>query len=505
MIAPRLRAVCDLMVPAAREEAGLHDYDGVVADLSPSGVRAGLERLGGPRLEDPHDEAHLAAFERYLRVRYGELELHRRNPRLLLDNLDLSVYARQYAPEPQRAEARRRHVVAWPDAIDAALRSLDAVPAPTARALLPSVVGLAAPLDPAVPEDAAALGAHGRLVAHLERAAVEGDPDAAIGAGALEQLLGAPEALTVSLDDLNRRAEEEGDRLDALLTEACGRLLPGTPVGRVMRRLTSDHPDAGGVLDAARELTDEVVGFTRQHNLVDGDTEGEVRVAASPASRRWATAMISWAAPFEPDGPSWYLITPPDPAWPAVRQNGWLAAFNRTSLPSTTAHEVAPGHFTHGRMLRRARGDVRRALHSPAFVEGWAHYAEELLVEEGFRAGDPRYAAGVAMKALLRVTRLIVSIGLHTGAFGVPEATARFERHAYLRGPAAQAEAARATFDPTYGRYTWGKLVLRDLRAQARRRWGAGFDRARFHGALLALGAPPLGLAEAALDGPPTR
>src|SRR5205823_1583222 len=95
-----------------------------------------------------------------------------------------------------------------------------------------------------------------------------------------------------------------------------------------------------------------------------------------------------------------------------------------------------------------------------AFVEGWAHYVEELFAEEGFRGGDPRYVAGMCVEALIRVTRLAVALGLHTGAMSLDEAVGRFERDAFLRGEAARSEAGRATYDPTYGRYTWGKLAI---------------------------------------------
>lgn len=491
------------MVPHSRENAGLHDYDGQVQDLSPEGVKAGLARLGGPPLTDPHDEAHLAAFERWLRASFEEVEIHRINPRILLENLDISVYARHYAPVEERGEARRRHLAAWPEAIDAGIASLDAVAAPTAAAVLTSARGLVAPLDPDDPVEAAALAAHRRLMAHLEQAAIDGDPDPAWGAPALEQRLCYPELLGVSVQDLLEQADRERERLTDLLIEACGHVRPGVPVPDVMRALTSDHPDADGVLDAARDLTDEVLDFTAERGLLGIELDGEVHIAPSPPSRRWATAMLSWSAPFEDDGPSWYLITPPAPMWSPDRQDGWLAAFSHTSLPATTAHEVAPGHFAHARLLRRAPGDVRKALQSPAFVEGWAHYAEELLIEEGFRAEDPRYRAGVAMKALMRVVRLTVSIGIHTGWMDLGEAVTRFQRDAFLREPAAQAEADRALFDPTYGRYTWGKLAILDVREQARRRWGAGFSLPRFHRALLSLGAPPLGLMTAALDDAP--
>ena len=500
----RLRAICDLSIGSVREYSGRHEYDGRVEDLSPEGVRAALARLGGSPQEDPQDEAHLAAFERLLRLELGELELHRANPLYHIGALDVSCYDREYAPAAERAQARRRHLAAWPDAIDAAIGALDRVAAPVAEALLGPAKGLTADLeagrgDPVVER---AVAAHKRLVAHLEAAAVEGHPEVALGRGPLERLLGTGEALEVDLGRLEERADAERDRLRALLDEACGRLAPGRPTAEVVVGLLDDHPDAAGVLREAQAMTAEAIAFTRARDLVPG-LDGECLVAPAPPSRRWALAMMSWAAPFEADAPSRYYISPPDPGWPADEQDDWLKVFSRATLPAITVHEVAPGHFAHGRRLRQVGSDVRRTLHSLAFVEGWAHYGEEVCVEEGFRAQDPRFAAGVALEALQRVTRLAVSIGTHAGTMTVAEGAARFEADAFCFGPAARAEAARATFDPTYGRYTWGKLEILRLRDQARARWGAGFTPARFHDALLRLGSPPLGLMAAALDAEP--
>jgi uncharacterized protein (DUF885 family) len=279
------------------------------------------------------------------------------------------------------------------------------------------------------------------------------------------------EGMPVDLGRLAERADRERDRLHTWLDDACAHQAPGRPARDVVSELLRDHPDADGVLDEARAQTDEVIAFTIDHELVPG-LDGECRVGPAPPSRRWAMAMMASAA---------------------------LQVFSRTTLPAITAHEVAPGHFAHGRVLRRMPTDVRRALHSPAFIEGWAHYTEELCVEEGFRADDPRFAVGVALEALVRVTRLAVALGVHTRAMTMDEAVQRFERDAYLEGPAARSEAARATFDPTYGRYTWGKLEILALRDEAKARWGRRYTHARFHGALLALGSPPLGLMGAAL------
>ncbi|HEV2087045.1 MAG TPA: DUF885 family protein, partial [Cryptosporangiaceae bacterium] len=293
-------------------------------------------------------------------------------------------------------------------------------------------------------------------------------------------------------------ADTEQARQRALLDEACARIAPGVPTAETVPALLADHPDAGGVLDETRALTAEVISWTAERELVPY-SDGECQVGPAPESRRWAMAMLTWAGAYEDDSPSWYHVTPPDPSWPAREQAEWLAVFSRTTLPAITVHEVAPGHFSHGRALRHLSSDVRRLLLGKTFVEGWAHYVEEVALEEGFRAQDPRFAAGVALEALTRVVRMAAAIGLHTGTMTVADVASRFTEVAFMSGPAALSEARRGTFDPTYGRYTWGKLALMDLRERARRAWGAGFSLPRFHGALLDLGAPPLGLVDTAV------
>jgi hypothetical protein len=504
-LTPRLRAVCDLQVAEVREYSGRHEYDGQVQDLSPGGVRSGLTRLAGAvtadkPLADSHDEAHLAAFVHRAQVEYGELELHRSNPIYHLGNLDLAGYDRDYGPQAERDAARRAHLAAWPEAIESATQSLDRVTAPVAAALTDAIRGLAA----GIPDDAdksarqAALAAHARLVDQLGQAARTGNPDAALGQPALSSLMGSAEGMEVDIGRLAERADAERDRLMARLADSCAAIDPGRAPLEVARELVRQHPDADGVIDAARKWTKLAIEFTRDHDLVPYQ-DGECLVGLAPESRRWAMAMMSPATAGEPEGPSWYHITPPDQSWSRAAAEEWLQVFSDTTLPGITVHEVAPGHFSHGRAIRRAPTTVRRILHSAAFVEGWAHYAEELCVEEGFCADDPRFAVGVWLEALIRVTRLACAIGMHTAGMTVAEATRRFEADTHLSGSAAAAEARRATFDPTYGRYTWGKLEIMALRDVARREWGPGFTLHRFHTALLDLGSPPLGLIDAAL------
>jgi Bacterial protein of unknown function (DUF885) len=499
-LSPRLRAVCDLDLAEAREYSGRHEYDGSIQDLSPDGVRRSLAALAeaaksGDPLEDAHDEAHLAAFEDRARVVYGDLELHRRNPLIHLAGLDLACYDRDYAPEAERDQARLAQLAAWPQAIDAAVAALDQVSAPVATALAGGIQGLTSGIPAAAPAGLAdaARAAHARLVAHLEQAAATGDPDPALGGPALAAMMTSSDRIEVDLGRLAEEADAERDRLAGRLAESCARLDPGRPALAVARELVRDHPGPDGVLEAARHWTERAIRFTSEHGLVPYH-DGECLVGLAPESRRWAMAMMSPAAPGEPDGPSWYYITPPDESWPQREQEHWLEVFSATTLPGITVHEVAPGHFSHGRALRHAPTDVRRTLHSSAFIEGWAHYAEELCVEEGFAADDPRFAIGVWLEGLVRITRLACAIGVHSAGLTVAEGAARFEADTHLSGPAALSEARRATFDPTYGRYTWGKLEIMRLREEARQQWGAGFTLSRFHASLLSLGSPPLGL-----------
>ncbi|HEY5051644.1 MAG TPA: DUF885 domain-containing protein, partial [Acidothermaceae bacterium] len=290
----RLRSVCDLFVGDLREGSGLHEYDGLIQDLSPGGVRAGLAKLGGPPLDDPHDEAHLRAFEDAARLAFGQLEVHRSNPATHLPNFDLSCYDRDYAPASDRAAAKRAHIAQWPDLVDMTIEALDAVPAPLATALLGAFTGLVAVINPTEQGASAALTSHARLMAHLHDAAEHGAPDASLGAAGLASLMGSVEAMTVDIGRLAEIADSERDRLMTMLREACTRIDRNATLAQAVAALVADHPDADGVLTEAQAQVDEVLGFTREHDLVPY-TDGECIVTTSPESRRWAMAMMAWA------------------------------------------------------------------------------------------------------------------------------------------------------------------------------------------------------------------
>jgi hypothetical protein len=323
----RLKAVWDVNVPVIQELAGVHEYDSVVMDLSPGGRKAALERLGpsspGERLADHHDEVHLSAAEQAARAEAGAGIL-RWNPLPHSQNLDLSCYDREYAPEPQRRRAREAHLARWPEAVDASLESLQAVPAPAAGALIGAVRGLAEGINGTTDAEVAALEAHGRLLGRIQDAA-SGNPDASLGATALARLLGPAESMTVDLGRLEERADQERDRLRTRLYEACERLSPGVTPSRLVPELLRDHPGEEGIYAAARETIDEATAFVIGNDLLP-PPGGVCEVGPAPRSRRNAAAMMYWNGPFEDDAPARYYLSPPDESWDEEARHEWLSS-----------------------------------------------------------------------------------------------------------------------------------------------------------------------------------
>jgi uncharacterized protein (DUF885 family) len=196
---------------------------------------------------------------------------------------------------------------------------------------------------------------------------------------------------------------------------------------------------------------------------------------------------------------AFYYVTPVEDDWPPEKQEEWLRHLNYTTLRNVSVHECYPGHYVHFLHRRHVKSTVLRSYWSYAFTEGWAHYCEEMMVEQGF--GDDRLRLAMLQDALLRNCRYVGSIMMHTRGWSWEGATRFFMENAYLERLPAEREAKRGTWDPGYLNYTLGKLMIKKLRED----WFARHADAslrEFHDTLLALGAPPLGLAREHLLGP---
>jgi uncharacterized protein (DUF885 family) len=192
---------------------------------------------------------------------------------------------------------------------------------------------------------------------------------------------------------------------------------------------------------------------------------------------------------------AYYNVTPIDATVPKARQDQLLSFYNDYWLPLVSAHEVYPGHYVNYTIDKHLPLSLTRKLNwSSSFGEGWAHYSEQMMVDEGWGNGDPKVRLAQLGGALLRECRYIVGVREHTAGMSVEAGTKFFMDNAFMSREAAHKEALRGTQDATYGYYTLGKLEILKLRADMQKKLGAKFTLEKFHDAYLAHGDPPIPL-----------
>ncbi len=204
---------------------------------------------------------------------------------------------------------------------------------------------------------------------------------------------------------------------------------------------------------------------------------------------------------------AYYYVTPTENDWPDKQKQEWLTAFNYYTSDITSIHEAYPGHYVQFLHLNASPATkVEKIFGSYAFIEGWAHYCEKMMLDEGYGSPtssnpseeDAKHAAKYRMaqadEALLRLCRLCVSIKLHTQNMSLEEATKFFRDNCYYEEKPARQEAMRGTFDPGYLNYTLGKLQILKLRDDYKAQEGDGFSLQKFHNELLNHGMPPIRL-----------
>jgi uncharacterized protein (DUF885 family) len=227
-------------------------------------------------------------------------------------------------------------------------------------------------------------------------------------------------------------------------------------------------------------------------------------VQESPPYNRSNSAYIVVPGFYEKNVAYVYNITPPDPNWSKAEQQQYIQSVAKTR--NTTIHEVWPGHFLQFQHSNRVPSIIGRLYVGYDFAEGWAHYAEELMSEAGFRSDDPEARIAQLTDALWRDARLLSSIGLHTEGMKVTDSEKLFRELAFKDPGTARQQAARGTYDPAYLNYTLGKLEIRKLRSdwiakqidgrpdvQPRQYWKA------FHDQFLSRGGPPIPLVRRAM------
>jgi hypothetical protein len=259
--------------------------------------------------------------------------------------------------------------------------------------------------------------------------------------------------------------------------------------------IQAEHPKAGTLVAEAQKQLDSLVVFINEKEIVTLPGDERPVVAQTPDFMRWSTASMWTPGAFEARPlKARYLITDVAPMWSEREKQEYLSSFNYQQLWTTSIHEAYPGHFIQGALLRQVQSPVRKtwAIAPGTFVEGWAHYAEQMMIEEGFGGGDPKLRLGQLADALLRLCRFVAGIRLHTDAMTVDQATRFFMENAFMQETPSRIEAERGTFDPMYLVYSLGKLAIMKMREDYRRYKGNDFSLKEFHDLLLRNGNAPL-------------
>lgn len=513
---------------------GLHEYDGQIPDYADAPVADRVAELDqfivmgdavprdGWSAQDVRDWTLLTNAARSERRLLAEQREHRRNPLFYDPLFDVTHYLkRDYAPLAERVDATIRHLDAIPDAVATADANLAAaVPASFLTTALETVPGVRAfiadDLLPAIGDGISpkqhteVIRAQARAVAALDRwqAAIAARQRAAtdsfaIGADAFAAMLRWDEMVTLPLDALLAAGEADLAANLALAREVAAQIAPANPtadVATAMASIGADHPTAASLVPDTRAMLESLRQFLIDHEIVTVPSDVRCRVEETPPFLRWASAMMDSPGPLDERATeAFYYVTPVDPAWSPAEQEEWLRTLNYTMLRNTSVHEAYPGHYVHSLHNRLAPTQVSRVFGAYSFWEAWAHYSEEMMIEQGLGDGDPRGHLAQLGDALLRNVRYVCAIRMHTMGMTVAEAMERFRREAFLEPLAAEREAVRGTFDPGYLCYTLGKLELRKLRRDVQRERGDAFTLKQFHDDLLSFGAPPLALVRTAM------
>lgn len=518
---------------------GLHEYDGKIADYSRLSIDAEIERLHRFQTQfakidsatlsqraDIDRRVLLTAIAREL-FQIEDMGIFDRNPMAYARALEVSVYIkRDFKP----LEDRVRDIVTIEDQtaniMTAAKTNLATVlPKPYVELAIQIANGSADFLEKDLvaalkdlnnePLNAAFQDANKKAAAALRDYAAwltkERLPNAtaafALGTAKYQKMLSSVELVDLPPDKILalglQRLKEEQDAFAA----ATKIIDPRKKPLEVFKQIQQEHPKPGDLLSEVGRNLDQIRQFVIDHHLVTIPSEVRAVVKPTPQfNRATSFASMDTPGPFEKKATeAYYYVTPPEDNWSEKQKNDWLTSFNYYTNDVVSIHEAYPGHYVQFLHLNASSAtQVGKIFGSYSFIEGWAHYCEKMVLDEGFgsvanstpeqkiRAAKLRVAQ--SEEALLRLCRLCVSIKMHTQGMSVADAAKFFRENCYYEEKPSFVEAMRGTFDPGYLNYTLGKLELLKLRDEYRAQEGANFSLEKFHEEILNHGMPPIRL-----------
>jgi uncharacterized protein (DUF885 family) len=520
--------------PQSAVSLGYHQYDRQVTDYSKASIAAELQRLKDYRaklgtLDTASLSAHTFIDYRILRsaidnelFNFEEEQEFTKNPMSYAQAVDINNYIkRDFAPLEERvgdiiaverqlptlyanAKANLADSLAKPF-IDMAIDIAKGNAGFLSGDLLTALAGVKNDTLMTTFRSAnqAALGAINDFVHWLQ---TEKLPKAhlhyALGEEAYRRFLYNNEMISLSPEQILAIGLAELKREQGVFTAAAHTINPKKPAVEVYHDMEKEHPSADSLIPESRKHVESIRQYLIDHQICTLPSPVRIQVKETPLyARETSTASCDVPGPFETKATeAYYYITPVDKKWTAQQKEDWLASFNYYTTDVVTIHEAYPGHYTQFLHLNASSASrIEKIFSSYAYVEGWAHYTEKMMLDQGYgNDGDSvkaaKYRLAQSGDALLRICRLCVSIKTHCQGMSVDEATKFFMDNWYQGDKPSRLEALRGTYDPSYLFYTVGKLEILKLRADYQQQEGAGYSLKTFNDAMMDNGMPPIRL-----------
>ena len=520
---------------------GLHEYDGKIFDHTRLALDAELSRLRRfddrlakfePTKLSPRQSIDLRILQAAVKKELFEMQdmaTFERNPMVYTRAADLNVYVqRNFAPLEDRVRSLTTIEAQIPNILIAARTNLDEVlPKPYVELAIEMAKGASDFLKKSLPPAVAgvkdeqvriAFENANRKAAHavndyatwLEREKLsKASLNFALGDEKFRRLLAQTELVDVPPQKIleigmaQLKAEQEA------FADAAQKIDPSKSPVEVFRQIQSEHPTPQNLIPGVSKDLDKIRKYVVNRHLVSIPSDVRPKVKETPQYERATSfASMDTPGPFEKRATeAYYYVTPTENDWPEKQKQEWLTAFNYYTSDITSIHEAYPGHYVQFLHLNESPASkVEKIFDSYAFTEGWAHYCEKMMLDEGYGSATnstpseddvkraAKYRMAQADEALLRLCRLCVSIKMHTQNMSIDEATKFFQENCYYEEKPARQEAMRGTFDPGYLSYTLGKLEILKLRDDYKAQEGDEFSLEKFHNELLNHGMPPIRL-----------
>jgi uncharacterized protein (DUF885 family) len=527
--------------PLAGTAIGLHEYDGKISDYTRLAIDAEIARLKRfderlRQFDNTKLSARAAIDLRLLQTAIGkelfqiqDMAVYERNPMTYARALDVNVYVkRNFAPIENRVRSIVQIESQVPNIVIAAKTNLnDVLPKPYVELAIQIARGssefLKTNLVEAIGElkdeklraafsqsNRKAYTALADYASWLEKDKLpKATADFALGEEKYRHMLAETELVDMPPAKILDLGLEQLKQEQAAFSAAAKKIDPDKTALEVFKQIQSEHPSAESLMaDVAKDL-DSIRQYVIDHHLVSIPSNVRAQVKETPQYRR-ATSFASMDTPgaFEKKATeAYYYVTPTEKDWPETQKEEWLTAFNYYTTDVITIHEAYPGHYVQFLHLNASPASrAKKIFGSYAFIEGWAHYCEKMVIDEGFGAptGDKpsdddikraaKYRMAQADEAMLRLCRLCVSIKMHTQGLSVEDGAKFFRENCYYEEKPAHSEAMRGTFDPGYLNYTLGKLQILKLRKDYEAQEGSDFSLQKFHDEMLDHGMLPIRL-----------